>query len=151
MPEENSRPANGTEQFQQSKPQQQTAQGAVPLRQGGNGVSLAGVRAAMQAATPGQPNAAESNPLDQVRELLFGDSNRKYDGNIAELNDALRLLEHRLVDRLDGIDRRLDELARRTEVEQAQTIRSIGAAIEEVGRQISALATKPAADDAARD
>ena len=102
------------------------------------------LRAVSQAALRG-------NPIDQVRELLFGDAQRTNDNRIATLDGAMRAMELRLIERLDGIDRRIDELSQRTKADQASALRSVGAAIEEVGRQITALGAGQASDDAARD
>ncbi|MBN9082066.1 MAG: hypothetical protein BGP04_08965 [Rhizobiales bacterium 62-17] len=81
--------------------------------------------------------------IDQVRELLFGESNRGIDQRLTQLDGKLEAkvdaLHAEILVRLQQIETRLDELQRDTEERRLTTIDDIGRAITDLGATVRNL------------
>ena len=84
-------------------------------------------------------SAVDPNPereeIDQVRKLLFGDIQRENETRLAALDMEFRELRQTM-------ERQFSELAANNAASQAHFIRTMGAAITELGNQISKLAER---------
>lgn len=81
--------------------------------------------------------------IDQVRELLFGESNRGIDHRLSELDakfDAkIDALHAEISARLQQIETRISDLQRDTEDRRLSTIDDIGKAITDLGATVRNL------------
>lgn len=93
------------------------------------------------AATEPAPTDA-ANTIDKVRELLYGDAMRSQERRHDDLREAVTDLEQRMVQRFNDIQKSIDALALSLRMEQSNSVRAIGSAVTEMGRQISALADR---------
>lgn len=88
--------------------------------------------------------APKEDPIDQVRELLFGATKRQTDDTIRTVEQRL---EHRLdeirsdmLERISVLESRLVELSRDTENNRAASVEAIGSAISQLGATIQSMA-----------
>lgn len=90
----------------------------------------------------------DSEEIDQIRNLLFGDIQRENQKRFAEL-------EQQIQDLKQSMDRQLSAMAADNASSQANFTRALGDAITELGKRISELAEdaprRPAAPDTAPD
>ena len=91
-----------------------------------------------QAAKVDQPAAEPS--IDQVRELLFGQTQRANEQRAQELNQGIEALRHEMLERFKAMETRMEEAAVETARRHAATIDSIGVAIGDLGAQVRKLA-----------
>lgn len=94
-----------------------------------------------QQKTPEQnTETIQNNTIDQVRDLLFGEAQRGNDQRHDQLNAAIEALRQDMAERLNMLEARMIEQDRNTEQRHAASIRGIGAAISELGEQVSKFA-----------
>lgn len=90
------------------------------------------------------------DPMEQVRDLLFGEAKRGHDQRFEEMQATIDALTLRLDDKIDvlanRLDARLDALQAEVNAlrvsgrhEQDTTINAVGEALADVGRKIAAL------------
>jgi hypothetical protein len=82
---------------------------------------------------------AERNAIDQVRELLFGETRRTTDHRLEDLSGKVDALAADLGARFDKLESTVAALTRDTETRRLQGIESIGGAIAELGAHIKKL------------
>jgi predicted phage gp36 major capsid-like protein len=82
---------------------------------------------------------AERTALDQVRELLFGDTRRSTDQRHDDLTAHVESIADELRARFDKLEATVDVLARDTEQRRLQGIEAIGSAIADLGAHIKKL------------
>jgi hypothetical protein len=82
------------------------------------------------------------DPMEQMRELLFGATKRETERQLSVLEAKLDDVRAELLARCEALDGRLAELARETEKNQADSILAIGGAIAELGDRIRNMAAK---------
>lgn len=86
-------------------------------------------------------NGAESETIDQVRELLFGATKRSTEARLDDIDRQIALLRDDLAARFASLEARLAEQGRDTDAKQNRSIDNIGQAIAELGATIKALGT----------
>jgi len=98
-------------------------------------------------ASPNGPGAT-THPeatIDQVRDLLFGGTQRSIENNLADLREemrtALKQIQAEFAKELAAMQAKLTELEQNTEQKRLASQRDIGAAISELGATISGLGT----------
>jgi predicted phage gp36 major capsid-like protein len=84
---------------------------------------------------------AERNALDQVRELLFGETRRSSDQRHDDLNAHLEAIADEFRARFDKLEASVEALARDTEQRRLGAIETIGSAIADLGAHIRKLGT----------
>ena len=89
-------------------------------------------------------SAAAEPTIDQVRELLFGQSQRANEARAQEINQTIEALRRDLLDRFAVMDQRIEELAQATTSRHVATVEAIGSAISDLGAQIRKLVEPPA-------
>jgi hypothetical protein len=83
--------------------------------------------------------ATKEDPIDQVRELLFGATKRQTDNDIRHVEARIEDVRADLLERLASLETRLVDLARETERDRTETVSAIGAAISQLGVSIQAM------------
>lgn len=83
--------------------------------------------------------AAKDDPIDQVRELLFGSAKRQTDDNIRHVEARLDEMRAEMLDRISVLEARIVEFARETESDRAATVGAIGVAISQLGATIQSM------------
>ena len=81
--------------------------------------------------------------IDQVRELLFGHTQRNNDQKHTEINQTIDSLRREMLERFSAVEARMDQRAVDTERRHATTIEAIGSAIADLGAHVRKLATGP--------
>lgn len=79
------------------------------------------------------------DPMEQVRDLLFGEAKRGHDQRFEEMQAYIDALAKRLDERLDALQSELNALRVSGRHEQDTVITSVGEALADVGRKIAAL------------
>ena len=79
------------------------------------------------------------DPMEQVRDLLFGEAKRGHDQRFEEMQAHIDALAQRLDQRLDMLQSELSALRVSGRHEQDTTINAVGEALADVGRKIAAL------------
>jgi hypothetical protein len=74
--------------------------------------------------------------IEQVRELLFGESQRSNDTRIGDLDGKVEAMRADMLDRLARLEARLVDLGRDTETRRLASIEDIGAAIAGLGASV---------------
>ena len=82
---------------------------------------------------------AERNTIDQVRELLFGETRRTTDHRLEDLNSKVDALAAEFRARFDKVEASIAALTRDTEVRRLNGIESIGSALSDLGAHIKKL------------
>lgn len=94
-------------------------------------------------ATNGVSAPAESNAIDQVRELLFVTTKRTIEQHLDDLEKKVDAriddLRNDLLDRLAALEARLIDAERGAETKRLAAFKDIGAAITELGASINNL------------
>ena len=85
------------------------------------------------------PTEAERNAIDQVRELLFGETRRTTDHRLEDLNTKVDALAAEFRARFDKFEASLGGHGRETEARRLQGIEQIGGALAELGAHIKKL------------
>lgn len=85
---------------------------------------------------------AMNNPgaIDQVRELLFGESKRSHEARLDDIDRKIEMLRDDLAARYASLEARLAEQGRDTDRKHTDTIDNIGQAIADLGASIRTLA-----------
>jgi hypothetical protein len=83
--------------------------------------------------------ARAADPMDQVRELLFGETKRSQEQNLQALEEKVESMRAEFLARFAALENRLAELARETKQDQALSIEAIGAAISQLGDSLQTL------------
>ncbi len=98
--------------------------------------------AASEPRTENGAAAAATDPIDQVRELLFGAAKRETHDNLHALEERVEEMRTDFLARLSALESRLIELARDTEKNQAASIDAIGGAIAQLGATIQTMSAR---------
>jgi len=92
--------------------------------------------------TPRAGNGAAIDPMDQVRELLFGEARRASDAQAHAIEQRLEAMRADFLERLATLESRLVDLARETERSQAASINAIGGAIAQLGATVQNMSAR---------
>ena len=79
--------------------------------------------------------------IDQVRELLFGETRRTTESRLDDIDRKIETLRDDLASRFASLEARLADQGRNTDAKHNQSIDNIGQAIAELGATIKALGT----------
>ena len=79
--------------------------------------------------------------IDQVRELLFGETKRTTESRLDDIDRKIEMLRDDLAARFASLEARLLEQGRDTDAKHNRSIDNIGEAIAELGSTIKALGT----------
>jgi hypothetical protein len=90
----------------------------------------------VQPSTPIHANGSDLAVIDQVRELLFGETKRSTENGLGALEAKIDALAATMEQRFSEVESRLADLARDTERSQATAIDEIGSAITQLGATI---------------
>ena len=85
------------------------------------------------------PSQAERNAIDQVRELLFGETRRTTDHRLEDLNTKVEAHAAEFRARFDKLDAALAALTRDAEARRLHGIEQIGGALADLGAHIKKL------------
>lgn len=80
----------------------------------------------------GAGGGADSETMEQVRELLFGEAQRRHVQQMAALEERLDAMDARIAQ----LERRIDDLARETSEVQTETLDELNAGIAELGARL---------------
>jgi hypothetical protein len=97
-----------------------------------------------KAAAKVEPEASGLNgagTIDQVRELLFGETKRSTETRLDDIDRKIELLRDDLAARFASLEARLADQGRDTDTKHNQSIDNIGQAIAELGATIKSLGT----------
>jgi len=86
---------------------------------------------------------SRGDPMEQVRELLFGETKRSAERNVQSLDAKLEALRADFLARFSDLEARLVDLARETERERAASIDAIGGAIAQLGATVQGMSSAP--------
>ncbi len=89
-----------------------------------------------QSEIPIHANGSDPAVIDQVRELLFGETKRSTEHGLGALDAKIDALTAAMQQRFSEVESRIAELARDTERAQAHAIDEIGSAITQLGASI---------------
>jgi len=79
------------------------------------------------------------DPMEQVRELLFGEARRNAEQTVTALDAKVESIRAEFLARFASLENRLNELSRETKQDQAQSIETIGSAIAQLGDSLQTL------------
>ena len=82
------------------------------------------------------------DPMEQMRELLFGATKRETDGQLTALEAKVEEMRKELLARFESLESRLAEIARDSEKRDAQAFETIGGAISDLGASIRNMGAK---------
>ena len=74
--------------------------------------------------------------IDQVRELLFGETKRSTEKDLKALEDRVEALTANMMARFSEIEARISEVQKDADTSQAHMVDEIGAAISQLGASI---------------
>ena len=100
---------------------------------------MAARREAAQAAGEEKMEHTPVDTINQVRELLFGESNRAFDNRTAELDAKLDRFAAEMNERFNQVERRISELQAQTEERHLAAIADIGDAIVQLGTSVRSM------------
>lgn len=80
--------------------------------------------------------------MDQVRDLLFGEYQRKTEAHIALLEQRVREMEISVHRRLDALQARIDAVAAEGDASQRSSLDELAAAMSDVSERIRKIQTK---------
>jgi hypothetical protein len=83
--------------------------------------------------------ASPRDPMEQVRELLFGETKRNVEQSAHVLEARVDAMRAEFLSRFASLESRLNELSRETKQDQAQSIETIGSAIAQLGDSLQTL------------
>ncbi len=89
--------------------------------------------------------------MAQVRDLLFGDAQRRLVDRINHLEDRLRETDRRLAQHAAEADRRMRELDARGEERRRRTLADISANLAQMSQDLRRLAESGEAESSAQD
>ena len=82
------------------------------------------------------------DPMEQVRELLFGEAKRTAEHNFQALDEKIEAMRADFLARFAELESRLVDLARDTEQNQAASVNAIGSAIAQLGATVQNLSVR---------
>lgn len=85
---------------------------------------------------------AADDPIDQVRELLFGAPKRDTIDRIRVLEDRIETMGADFLARIGALESRMNEFARDSEKRQATAYEALGGAVVQLGETIQKLSTR---------
>lgn len=92
-----------------------------------------------------QNGAASGEPFDdkmqQIRELLFGETKRESDARIALIEARVRELEQSMHRRLEAIQASIDTLARDVGNDRKRSLEQLAQSISELGDKVRRIGT----------
>jgi isocitrate dehydrogenase kinase/phosphatase len=98
---------------------------------------------ALTSTLNGGQEAAQAGVIDQVRELLFGETRRSTEQQLADLDAKLeakvQALRADMMDRVAELERRIVDLDHASDSQRLASIDDIGVAISELGNTIRKL------------
>jgi hypothetical protein len=86
--------------------------------------------------------ASAPDPIEQVRELLFGEARRTTEQNLQALDEKLEAMRADFLARFAALEGRLIDLSRETEQNQEASIDAIGSAIAQLGATVQNLSLR---------
>lgn len=89
----------------------------------------------------GVMGGADPGAIDQVRELLFGETKRSTEARLDDIDRQIALLRDDMTARFASLEAMLSQQGRDTDVKHNKSIDNIGQAIAELGATIKALGT----------
>jgi hypothetical protein len=94
---------------------------------------------------PAQGNGASAgeaadDKMEQVRELLYGDYQRRYDGEIAKLEARVNALETNIERRLDALQARLEALSGELTGDRRTSFDELARGLAELGNRMQRIA-----------
>lgn len=92
-----------------------------------------------KAVVNAEPRAAEPS-IDQVRELLFGQTQRSNDKRAQELQQTIDALRQDMMERFAAMEARMEQASLDAALRHANAIDAIGAAIGDLGAHVRKLA-----------
>ena len=78
--------------------------------------------------------------IDQVRELLFGETHRSNEQQHRDIETSIEALRRDMLERFSMLETRMADMERETERRHATAIDGIGAALTDLGAHIRKLA-----------
>ncbi|QGM99356.1 hypothetical protein [Methylocystis parvus] len=82
------------------------------------------------------------DPMEQMRELLFGATHRETGKELARLEQKLETFQKDFAAQVEALDARLLQIAREAEKSQAESLMTIGNALSELGERLKAMSEK---------
>ncbi len=101
---------------------------------------------ALPVAAAAADAAAASDPLDQVRELLFGEAKRNTEQNFHALEEKLEAMQADFLARIATLEKRLVDLSGEIVHDHAVSIDAIGSAIAQLGSTVQNLSARRKSD-----
>lgn len=87
-------------------------------------------------------NGVTAPSIDQVRELIFGSEQRKFEGDIDALRKEMTSMEARLSDKIDALTKALDRADAAQNGQHRATLDALGSAITALGQEVGSLADR---------
>jgi hypothetical protein len=87
-----------------------------------------------------------SDPMDQMREYLFGDARRQSDESLRALDQKIEAIRLEFLARFNALESRMDEITRINQQAQAQSLDLLGSALTDLGGSLRARAGQPKGD-----
>lgn len=82
------------------------------------------------------------DPMEQMRELLFGATKRETDGQLSALEASVDEMRREFLARFEALEARLVEIAAEAETREAKSFEAVGDAISELGAVIKNMSVK---------
>jgi hypothetical protein len=82
----------------------------------------------------------ETEQMDQIRELLFGDHQRRLEARVAALEARTATLEQALSARIEGLQAQLDALVSGVETDRRTDFAALAAGLVELAEQVRGYA-----------
>jgi len=82
------------------------------------------------------------DPMEQMRELLFGATKRETDGQLGALEAKVDEMRREFLARFEALESRLAEVAHESERSQAASLEAIGDAIANLGVAVKNISAK---------
>lgn len=96
-------------------------------------------REALKPMTDEKPEQDASSTIEQVRELLFGESSRQFKSETSTLDAKIDRLAAEMTERFNQVERRMSELQAQTEERHLAAISDIGDAIVQLGTSVRSM------------
>ena len=97
-----------------------------------------------EAKSPAKLELVGNEPtMEQVRELLFGQTQRSNEKRAQELDGIIQALRREMIEKFAAAESRMDEMAHETARRHATTVDAIGTAISDLGAQVRKLVEPP--------
>lgn len=87
-------------------------------------------------------SAPTAPSIDQVRELIFGSEQRKFESDIQALRAEMAAIEARLSDKIDVLSKALDRANAAQNGQHRATLDALGSAITALGQEVGSLADR---------